>query len=215
MVLKLDFWSISQFLVVLFYLRPALGLVNYNITNVAGNGTFGFGGDDGLSQNSMMKIVKGVWVSSVNYIYISDTTNFKVRVVDSSHIIRTYSGQTNTPSGDGGAASSASLGQPWGLYGDSVSAFYITSVSGNAIRAVDLSTDIISTQAGTGVASSTSTASNGDGGKATAATFSAPSYVFADSVGSLFVADAGNNRVRKVDSSKTISTVAGRCRSLI
>lgn len=171
----------------------------------------GFYGDSGPAQSSMMKVVKGVWASTANSLYISDTTNFKVRVVDEFHIITTFTGSSSSMSGDGGPASSASIGQPWGLYGDSAQTLYITSFSGNSVRSVDFTTGIISNKAGTGTASTSGTASNGDGGKATAATFNGPNYVFADTIGNVFVADTGNNRVRKIDTSDIISNVAGEC----
>lgn len=104
----------------------------------------------------------------------------------------------------GGAATSAQLGTPRGVTIDSNGNVYIADYTNNRVRKVDKSTGTISTIAGTGVAGY-----SGDGGPATSAQLNIPSAVLVDSLGNVYIADRGNHRIRKVDPSGTISTVAG------
>jgi hypothetical protein len=105
--------------------------------------------------------------------------------------------------GDGGLATSAGLNGPTGVAVDSAGDLYIADKINNRIRKVNTS-GIISTMAGTGWAGY-----SGDGGPATSATLYFPTGITLDSSGDLFIADTNNNRVRKVNSSGTITTFAG------
>ena len=108
-------------------------------------------------------------------------------------------------SGDGGAATSAMLSSPRGICVQSTGEIYIGDNDGSVIRKVNAS-GVISRVAGTAGTSG----DTGDGGLATAAFLSHPTCVARDSAGNLFIADAWNNRIRKVDpATGAISTVAG------
>ena len=106
-------------------------------------------------------------------------------------------------SGDGGAATSGQLSDPSGVATDSLGNLFIAEFFGHRIRKVDSSGNI-STVAGNGIAGFT-----GDGGPATSAQVNQPGGVEVDSSGNIFIADQINHRIRKVDSSGNISTVAG------
>ena len=106
-------------------------------------------------------------------------------------------------SGDGGAATAAELDSPWGVALDGAGNFYIADTDNQRIRKVD-STGTISTIAGTGTSGF-----SGDGGPATAAQLDSPSGIAPDGAGNLYIADTDNQRIRKVDSTGTISTIAG------
>jgi trimeric autotransporter adhesin len=106
--------------------------------------------------------------------------------------------------GDNAAATSARLSNPTGVTVDSAGNLYIADLGNNRIRKVS-ATGIITTVAGTGVGGF-----SGDGAAATAAQLSAPSRVAVDSAGNLYIADAINNRIRKVTAATGfISTIAG------
>ncbi len=175
-----------------------------NISTVAGTGTPGYSGDGGLATSAQLWQPSGVAVDSSGNIYIADYTNNRVRKVDASGNISTVAG-TGTPgySGDGGLATSAQLWQPSGVAVDSSGNIYIADYTNNRVRKVDASGNI-STVAGTGVAGY-----SGDGGLATSAQLKNPNGLAVDSSGNIFISDQTNNRVRKVDASGNISTVAG------
>jgi uncharacterized protein (TIGR03437 family) len=105
-------------------------------------------------------------------------------------------------SGDSGAPTSAQLGLPGRIAIDSSGKIYIADGANNRVRLISGGT--ITTYAGTGTAGFA-----GDGKAATAAQLSDPIGVAVDSSGNLYIADAGNNVIRKVTTSGTISTIAG------
>jgi len=107
-------------------------------------------------------------------------------------------------SGDGGPATSARLDNPNGVYVDGAGNIFINDANNNVIRKVDAG-GIITTFAGDGTPGY-----SGDGGPATSAQLHDPEYgIVEDTLGNVFIADGGNNVVREVNASGTISTVAG------
>ncbi|TAN43224.1 MAG: hypothetical protein EPN22_10370 [Nitrospirae bacterium] len=106
-------------------------------------------------------------------------------------------------SGDGGPAAQASLRRPYGVAADSAGNIYIADYGNNRIRKVDTS-GIITTVAGNGQEDF-----SGDGGPAAQASLDSPRSVAVDSAGNIYIADYGNNRIRKVDTSGIITTAAG------
>jgi sugar lactone lactonase YvrE len=119
-----------------------------------------------------------------------------------NNIITTVAGNGSlTYSGDGGAATSAGVGWPNGVYLDAVGKLYIADTLGR-IREVDPN-GIITTVAGGG------TNGLGDGGEATNASLSFPTGVVLDSIGNLYIADLGSSRIRKVTTNGVITTMAG------
>jgi len=112
-------------------------------------------------------------------------------------------GATAGPAGDGGAATNAELSTPEGAAVDAFGNLFIADAANNRIRKVAVG-GVITTVAGTGAAGSL-----GDGGAATAAELNSPIAVTLDASGNLFIADAANNRVRKVGVNGLITTVAG------
>ena len=106
-------------------------------------------------------------------------------------------------SGDGGAATAAELNDPDGVNFDAEGNLYIADVVNNVIRKVDTSGNI-TTVAGNGTAGF-----SGDGGPATKAELHGPFGVVPDSAGNLYIEDTLNARIRKVDTTGTITTIAG------
>ena len=119
-------------------------------------------------------------------------------------IISTYAGTgTNGFSGDGGPAVGAEINNPVGEAMDTAGNFYFADLNNNRIRKIT-PLGIISTFAGNGTAGF-----SGDGGAATKAELSAPLGIAFDPAGNLYIADSGNQRVRKVTPGGIVSTVAG------
>jgi len=170
----------------------------------AGTGTLGYTGDGGLAQLAELDSPYGVSVDASGNVYISDTQNFVVRKVDTSGKITTIAGSGGQGyNGDGIPATSAWLSNPTRAVVDTKGDLYIADVFNNRIRKVD-TTGTISTIAGTG-----QQGYNGDGIPAATAQLSSPSAVALDGAGNVYIADTWNNRIRKIDSSGTITTIAG------
>jgi len=174
------------------------------IDTVAGTGNGGFSEDGVPATSASLNNPGGVAVDSEGNIYIADSSNHRVRKVDASGTISTIAGTgTAGYTGDGGPATLAQLNNPYRLALDSVGNLYIVDYSNDCIRMVDVSGEISTVAGGRG------NGYMGDGGPATSARLSYPDGVAVDSGGNLYIADKGNHRIRKVDTSGTISTVAG------
>lgn len=183
------------------------------INTIAGNiydtNTESYGGDNGPATTAIMAQPVGVVVDSAGNVYISDTSNHRIRKVDTNGVMTTYAGD-GTPGfgGDGTRAVTAHLNSPRGLALDAAGNLYIADTASQKIRVVNAATGIITTVAGTGTAGF-----SGDLGLATKAQLNAPYAVALDAAGNLYIADYSNSRIRKVSkSSGVISTIAGNGR---
>ena len=185
------------------------------ITTIAGTGILGSSGDDGAATLATLKNPDGVYVDGLGNVYLSDRGNHKVRkVATSTGTITTFAGTGSTTFagtgstgslGDGGLATLAALNNPQALYPDSLGNIYIGDIDNHKIRKVAVSTNIITTIAGTG-----SQGSTGDGGLATLATLNRPHGVCVDSLENIYIADSDNHKIRKVAvSTNIITTIAG------
>ena len=170
------------------------------ITTVAGTGDSGFSGDGGPAVQARIIHSRGVAVDGAGNLYIADTFNDRIRRVDVSGIIATIAGGGS--GGDGGPAVEARLNSPNGVALDRVGNLYIADTISHRIRRVDAS-GTITTVAGTGTSGY-----SGDGGPAVEAQLNCPSDVAVDRSGNLYIADRANARIRRVDSSGNIQTVA-------
>lgn len=174
------------------------------ISTYAGDGTAGYSGDGGPATSAALNYPSGGFVDGSGNLYIADHGNSRVRKVSADGTISTVAGNgTVGYSGDGGAATNAELYYPDSVVADSSGNLYIADGGNNRIRKVD-SAGTISTIAGNGTAGF-----SGDGGAATSAELYAPIGIALDGSDNLYIADYGNNRIRKVTSAGIISTVAG------
>jgi hypothetical protein len=176
------------------------------ISTIAGNGTYGSGGDGGPATNAQLAQLRGIAVDRAGNVFISDFRNNRIRKVDAiTGIIKTIAGNGSSAyNGDGIPATSASLSFPWGLAIDDSGNIFIADDGNYRIRKVDISTGLISTIAGTGTYTY-----NGDGIAATNAAISCTGIAL-DFKGNLYISDLVNNRIRKVDAlTGIISSVAG------
>jgi uncharacterized protein (TIGR03437 family) len=177
---------------------------NGMIATAAGNGTMGASGDGGAASGAALSDVTGVAVDAAGNLYIADAGNRRIRKVTPSGTITTVAGTgIQGFSGDGGAATSAQLNRPTAVAVDLGGNLYIADSSNHRIRRV-AANGIITTIAGNGVE-----AFSGDGGAATNASLSFPLGVAVDRSGNVYIADAGNNRVRRITPGGIIATVAG------
>jgi sugar lactone lactonase YvrE len=152
----------------------------------------GFNGDDILSTEAYLNWPEAVTLDSAGNVYIGDSHNQRIRLVDSSGTIHTVAGNgTCGFSGDGGSGTSATLCRPKGLTLDAKGNLYIADLGNARVRILN-NAGIIQTFAGTG-----KFAYNGDGLPALKANI-APSSVAVSPAGELYILDVGNNRVRKI-----------------
>lgn len=174
------------------------------ISTVVGNGKLGFSGDGGPASSAQVFNAHGIAFDSSGNLYIADTDNQRIRKVSRSGIISTVAGNgTEGFRGDGGPATSAGLGNPWGVALDPSGNLYIADSANCRVRKVD-SSGIITTVAGKGTHGF-----SGDGGPATAAELGYTRDVALDSSGNLYIVDEDYDRVRRVDNSGIITTAAG------
>ena len=175
------------------------------INTIAGNGTAGFSGDSGLATSAELNGPYGVAVDSGDNLYIADPGNNRIRkVAAGTGVITTIAGKGSAGySGDNGAASGAELNLPTGVAVDSAGNVYIADAGNNVIRKINTSGGI------TTVAGNNAEGYSGDNGAATNATLYTPTGVAVDGAGNLYIADTNNNRIRKVGTSGTITTIAG------
>ncbi len=178
------FFSLLCLLPILSFAQP--GYVN----TIAGNGTWGFSGDGGPATSAMMGPPTGVAVDAAGNLYITDDVNSRIRKVSPTGIITTI----------------ASGFQLWnavaGISLDASGNIFIIDSSG--IRKVTAATGIITAVAG----SRNSRGYSGDGGTAIAALLNNPQGVYVDGSGNVYISD-GNQRIRKVNTSGIINTIAG------
>jgi trimeric autotransporter adhesin len=191
------------------------------ITTVAGVSPFpeivgGYSGDGGPAVSAKLNGPVGIALDASGNLYIADAGNGLIRkVAASNRVITTVAGNIagdNTGySGDGGPAVKAQLNKPFGVAVDASGNLYIADAGNNVIRKVSASTGTITTVAGNGSNAGTNPGGfSGDNGPATSAKLSDPEGVALDASGNLYIADATNWRVRKVDASTgIITTVAG------
>ncbi len=177
------------------------------ITTIAGTGSNGYSGDNGAATAASLNYPAGVAIDLTGYIYISDTSNNRIRLITvATGVITTIAGTGSAGySGDGGQATSAQIQLPHGITFNSNSVYFGDWDGYNVIRKVNLLTGIITTAAGTG-----GSGYNGDNIAATSATLYRPHDVYIDAYGNMFISDCSNNRVRKVSAATgLISTIAG------
>lgn len=160
----------------------------------------GFGGDGGNAVGSLLNAPVGGAVDAAGNLYIADRDNGRIRKV-SGGSIATFAGGGSL--GDGGVATDASLFFPAGVAVAAQGNVYIAERWGHRLRRV-APDGTLTTIAGDGQAGYT-----GDGAAAASARLNAPSGVMIDSNGVIYIADTGNNVVRKIGTDGNISTFAG------
>jgi len=181
------------------------GTVRYVVTGAAPAKRFS--GDGGPADHALLNFPTAVVVDRAGHLYVADTLNHRVRRVDAvTGMITTVAGLGQPRySGDGGLAVEAGLNEPAALALSDGGLLYIADQNNNRVRAVDVSTGVICTVAGTGTA-----AYNGDGVAATETGLAGPGGLALAPDGTLFIADSFNGRIRAVDPvTGIIHTVVG------
>ena len=176
------------------------------ITTVAGNGTAGYSGDSGLATVATIYSPSYIAFDHNWNLYFSDAYISVIRKINAlTGIITTVVGNGNYGfSGDSGLAINAQLYDPVGICFDNIGNLYVVDNSNERVRKVSTTTGIITTIAGNGISGY-----NSDGIPAINSELHFPMDVTADAIGNIYIADRGNDRIRKVDTSGIIHTIAG------
>lgn len=175
------------------------------ISTFAGSASPGPGGDNGPATSAQLYGPRGLAFDNRGNLYIADRINRRVRKVDgATRVITTVAGN-GAPDfvGDNGPATQAALAEPTDVDVDSRGNLYIADL--HRIRRVDASSQIISTVVG-----KVDYGNSGDGGPPGAAFLTNAASVSLDASGNLWIADTGNQRIRRVDvAANVIDTWAG------
>jgi sugar lactone lactonase YvrE len=157
----------------------------------------------GTAQASLAPL--GLAVDAARNTYIADRANNVIRKVTAAGVMSTLAGTgTSGFSGDGGQATAAKLAQPSSVAVDTSGTLYIADTGNHCVRKVTAN-GVISTVAGNGV----SFGYAGDGGPAKSALLNGPQAVAVDTAGNIYVADTGNQSIRKITADGVIKTIAG------
>ena len=172
------------------------------ITTFAGDGNSGYTGDGGLSTSAKLNRPRGLTFNSDGELYFSDSGNHAIRKIDVDGKISTIAGTGVAGfSGDGGLATVAKIDSPDDIVVDGSGNIIFFDVGNGKIRKISTE-GIISTIAGTDIF-------NGDNILATEARINLPRNPAFDKHGNLFVAEQSGHRIRKIDTSGKVTTVAG------
>lgn len=177
------------------------------VTTVAGTGAQGYSGDGGSAVSALVDSPWGLAVDGAGNLYVADTHNQRIRRIDARTGVVTSvagTGQAGS-SGDGGGATAAALHLPKGLSLDAGGNLFLADSSNHRIRRVDATTGGMTTAAGDGTQAYT-----GDGGLAVAASLDSPASISLSPTAALpTLSDTSNERVRQVDATAIIHTLAG------
>lgn len=174
------------------------------IITVAGIGTGGYSGDGGPATNAPLSFAAGLAMDRAGQLLIADSSNQRIRRVDSNGTITTLAGTgTSGTSGNGGWATNALLWLPEGMALDGTGNLFFAERGCSDVRRVDTNGII------TRVAGTTASGYSYDGGYATNSALFQTEAVAVDSAGNLYIADYYSFRIRKVDRNNVLTTVAG------
>ncbi|MGA2147016.1 MAG: hypothetical protein ABSH49_18870 [Bryobacteraceae bacterium] len=164
------------------------------INTIAGVGSAGYSGDNGVATNAQLNNPLDVAVDAAANVYIADSDNNAIRQIDVNNgYISTYIGT---------GATSNTLSHPVAVTVDSAGNLYISDAGNH--RIAKYAAGVVTTYAGNGV-----DGYSGDGGPATAAEISNPQQLVFDAAGNLYFADSTNGRIRMVTPAGIITTIAG------
>ncbi len=167
------------------------------ITTVAG----GSAGDGYIATKASMR-PNGIATDISGNLFIADG-QYRIRKIDAFGIITTIGGDGNIGyTGDGAPATNAEFNGPESIACDKKGSLFITDVNCKCIRMID-TFGIVNTIAGNGMTY------GGDGGSATAAGIDLPRGIALDNIGNIYFSDQTAHRVRKIDLTGIISTIAG------
>ncbi|MDB5137825.1 MAG: hypothetical protein JWP37_4428, partial [Mucilaginibacter sp.] len=167
-------------------------------TVVAGGGIAGH--TNGIGTAATFNHPFGLAVDGAGNVYVADQGNNLIRKIDPQTVVTTFAGMAGIAGSANGVDTLAAFNKPFGVAVDATGNVYVADAGNNIIRAITPA-GLVSTFAGTGIA--------GAGNGTDTATFNSPLSVAVDGSGNLYVADYGNNLIRKITPAGLVSTLAG------
>src|SRR5215471_1497695 len=184
-----------------------LDLRTRQMTTIAGNGVKGYAGDGGPATSASLNMPHEIQFDARRNLYIAERDNHVIRKVDgATGVISTFAG-TNVAgfSGDGGPAAHAQLRQPHSIVIDRQGQLLICDIGNQRIRKVDLSTGVIDTYAGTGVAQPPT-----DGASVKGTPLNGPRTMVLDEKGDLYLTLREGNAIYRIAiTTQTLHHIAG------
>jgi sugar lactone lactonase YvrE len=171
------------------------------VTTFAGN-PGNPGASDGIRNAAQFNVPSGIAIDSAGSLYVADQGNYAIRKVTPAGAVTTLAGSPGNFGSADGAGSAARFRSPTGIATDPNGNLYVADFLNHTIRKVT-PTGVVSTLAG---AAGISGAIDGTG---SAARFTNPFAVVADSAGNVYVADTRNDEIRKITATGIVTTVAG------
>ncbi len=175
------------------------------VSTLAGSGTSG--NMDGTGTGAQFSSPSGVAVDSSGNVYVTDKGNNTIRMITPTGVVSTLAGLAGSPGSTDGTGSAAQFNSPVGVAVDDAGNVYVADTGNDTIRKITPA-GVVSTLAGSaGFAGS----ADGTGG---AARFNSPGGVALDDAGNVYVADTGNDTIRKITPAGVVTTLAGAAGSL-
>ncbi|MGZ3872871.1 MAG: NHL repeat-containing protein [Mucilaginibacter sp.] len=184
--------------VVEFTTSTGISAIVTTVGTFAGSATAGYA--DGTGVNALFNNPQGITVDASGNIYVSDSYNHRIRKVTASGVVSTFAGNGTIGYADGDATAAEFYG-PHGLVADKAGNIYVADFGNNVIRKITPA-GVVSTFVGNGTAGFV----NGTG---TSCEFNNPSGLAIDASENLYVADRGNNSIRKITPAGVVTTLAG------
>lgn len=195
MIMKILQNKYSNYLI-LICISVSLNAMAQTVSTLTGNST---GYYDGPVSTAQFRYVDGIVTTADGTIFVTDYQNNRIRKITPLGIVSTFAGSTAGYADGTGTA--AKFNSPIGIAVDAANNIYVSETSGNRIRKITPD-GVVTTIAGDG--SFGYQDGNGVGTK-----FDQPLGIELDTSGNLYVADSGNNRIRKITPDGTVRTIAG------
>jgi hypothetical protein len=160
------------------------------------------GSADGTGSDARFNSPSGPAVDGAGNVYVADTYNHTIRKITPAGVVTTLAGQALSSGSADGTGGDARFDFPLGLAVDGAGNVYVADTNNNTIRKITPA-GVVTTLAG--LAGST----GGANGTGSAARFNDPSGVAVDGAGNVYVADTGNNTIRKITAARVVTTLAG------
>ena len=178
-----------------------------HVTTLAGMAGVAGGSADGVGANARFHNPQGVAVDAAFNVYVADSNNDTIRMIDPSGKVSTLAGRAGLYAYADGVGTAARFAGPTGVTVDRAGNVYVADNGNNMIRRISPA-GVVTTTSG----SQTAGTADGTSGAGGTARFNSPRSISIDAAGNLFVGDGegdGSGTIRKIDTHGNVTTVVG------